>query len=68
MEGRKERVCTLLKELESLIEKYKEEIPAPGMALFHVRRAMELVKCSPAGSSPANPNEKELLEKGYLVE
>jgi ethanolamine ammonia-lyase large subunit len=65
MEGQKERVCTLLKELESLIERYKEEIPAPSMVLFHVRRAMEIAKCSPTRS---NPQEKELFERGYVVE
>jgi hypothetical protein len=35
------------------------------MVLFHVRRAMEIAKCSPTRS---NPQEKELFERGYVVE
>jgi len=65
-EEAKARVCELLDELEKLLTENVGEITAAGMGLFHVRRAAELVGCSP--EEPVIPREKELFRRGIIIE
>jgi len=62
----RERVCSWLEELEIFIADHIEEIPAGMETLFHVRRALELAKCSPPKRS--SQQEKELFERGLIIE
>jgi len=61
--GSKARACELLKELKSLIERSEE---LPPTALFHVKRAAELVKCNP--ERPAADEKRLFEEEGIIVE
>ena len=61
----KEQVCELLREVEKALK--EADVPAKDMALYHVRRAMELVMCTPK-HPVMGKRERELLEEGVLVE
>jgi len=61
------KACELLRDLEKLIEEHKDEIPAADMGLFHIRRAMELIMCSP--EKPIMEElEKKYLKRGIIIE
>lgn len=60
------RACELLKSLEKLIIEHEGRIPAGKMALLHVRRAMELIGCSP--KNPTIDERKLFEEKKVVVE
>jgi len=63
----KARVCDLLKELDKLITEHIGELPAGSMGQFHVRRAMELLMCSPE-KPVMGEKELELYKRGIIVE
>jgi hypothetical protein len=56
----KEEVCKALEEAERQIILNLYTIPAADMALVHVRRAMEIIGCS-----PEEPVFREIEEKAY---
>ena len=62
----KGRVCELLRRLEEVLEQ-EPEVPARDMALYHVRRAMELAMCTPKHPVMGD-KERELLRRGIVVE
>ena len=59
------KVCELLREAERILTEYPE-IPASDMGLFHVRRALELIRCSP--KHPVRKDEREMFERGFIIE
>jgi len=61
----REKVCDLLHKLEKELEASVGEVPAAEEGLFHVRRAMELIRCSP---EHAVAEEEELFRRGIIVE
>jgi hypothetical protein len=71
-------VCDRLREVERYIRERERDIPASGMALAHIARAMELVGCfrSEYGYSGRLPPELEkwremerrALERGIIIE
>jgi hypothetical protein len=63
----KARVCELLKELDKLISEHIGELPAASMGQFHVKRAMELMMCSPE-KPVMGEKELELYKRGIIVE
>ena len=53
------------------LKRVREELERRGLggaALFHVKRAMELLGCPGAGGAVPPSREKELLRRGVLVE
>jgi hypothetical protein len=62
----KERICSMLKSLEEFIAENRDKVLAGEEGLFHVRRAMELMRCSP--EKPVIDERKLLVEKGVVVE
>jgi hypothetical protein len=66
-EETKSSLCKKLYEIEKLVGEKKDEIPASGMGLMHIRRAMELMGCKI--EAPAfGEKELELRKKGIIVE
>lgn len=59
------KACELLQRLEKVLEAGVGEIPAAEEGLFHVRRAMELVRCSPKHQVV---DEEALFRRGIIVE
>jgi hypothetical protein len=63
----KEELCKALEEAERQIILNLYKIPAADMALIHVRRAMELIGCTP--EEPVFKEiEKRAYKKGYILE
>ncbi len=61
------RACELLKALEKHLLEHSGRIPAAKMSLVHVRRAMELIGCSP--EKPTVEGEKKLfVERKVIIE
>jgi hypothetical protein len=71
-------VCDRLRELEKYIREREKDIPASGMALAHIVRAMELVGCFKPGygyTGELPPElakwremERRALERGIIIE
>lgn len=72
-------VCDRLRELEKYIREHEKDIPASGMALAHIVRAMELIGCFKPGygysGSQLPPElekwrelERRALERGIIIE
>jgi hypothetical protein len=61
------KACRLLKELEEHLSEHAKEIPAGDMALFHIRRTMELIMCSPEEPTMGEV-EKKFRARGVIVE
>ncbi|MEM1925243.1 MAG: hypothetical protein QXH44_09255 [Pyrobaculum sp.] len=61
------KACELLKALEKHLIEHYGSIPAAKMSLMYVRRAMELIGCSP--EKPTVEEEKKLLiERKVVIE
>jgi hypothetical protein len=67
MSEAKSRICGLLHEIDKLLTEYASIIPAASMGQFHVRRAMELMMCSPEKPTMGE-KELELYRRGIIVE
>jgi hypothetical protein len=63
----KAKVCRLLREVEGELAERGKDVPAGAQGLFHVRRAMELIGCTPK-EPVMGSKEKELFERGIIVE
>jgi hypothetical protein len=71
-------VCDRLREAERFIREHERDIPASGMALSHIVRAMELVGCFRPGYGYSGQQPPELekwremerraLERGIIIE